>query len=251
MAINFGKQALIIVIGLVCLTWQPTVAYAQLDQAQLRNLVSGLDMLRDRLAYQRSLLDPDLAGKYPQTNPDSFFSVPGEVELALEYLLFAATADDRAKVESFILTCKRLDSYTKAYAKTVQIEKFEMNDAFHREKFRAFLRDNFPDLPEKNHVSPMETKARPPSGPPQKWVLDCGKPNCISGKIELEGDGGPFPSYAQAPPSTQASSVPKKAKPTPDEDLRPAWADLDLQYIAALDQVDELRKHFLKQLSSE
>ena len=152
-----------IIIGVMglALAWPAPPVQAQIERAQLLAIASGLDVLHDRLDYKRSLLNTFNKGSdFSCITPENIFSGSGELVVTLEFYLFAATSEGRAKIERLLQTFKQLDSAAEFYTKAL-------------------------------------------------W---------------------------------------KSCRP---HALALAWADLDMQYKVALDQIDELRNHVLKKLSSE
>ena len=258
-----------VVIGLV-FTLMSTTAQAELSREQLHSLVSGINILRDRLIYQRTMLNPD-GEERNFTNTGSRFEslVPEEFEVALGYILLVATAEDRDKADHLLQIFKRLDKDTSSYRVTVQRVKRESRyeldaafrkeiDAFHKERadrlrdFRKKMDASHKERDDnlKGQIGLLGKKPPTPDRQLQKpqalnSTPNCKNQNCISEKIGADRDYGPFPLYAKAPPSLH-----KKARLT-HEDLQSIWFNLDLQYETAFNEIDELLVHFLKQMSSE
>ena len=222
-------------------------AQAGLDREQLHSLVSGFDMLRDRLTYQRALLNHEGEGRIPPPPRPVYASlVPEEFEIALEFVLWLASAEERGKVENLLRTLEQLDSDTKAYKITVWEARWELGDAFRKEKIdrlkKIALQEEIVALEKEMKISAPAKQAHKPQT--LRPAPDCKKSNCISGKIGDDRDyNRPLPSYAQVP------APQKKAKLT-HEDLRSILANLDLQHETALKEIDELQKQFLKRIGN-
>ncbi|MCL2028911.1 MAG: hypothetical protein FWG97_00595 [Deltaproteobacteria bacterium] len=113
---------LVVIIGVMglVLSWSTFPAQAEFDREPLLDIASGLNVLRDRLSYKLTLINPDNEDrKFYCSKPVYVFSNSGEFVTALEFYLIAATAEDQAKMKRLIQTLRQLDSSAKVYLKTL------------------------------------------------------------------------------------------------------------------------------------
>ena len=262
MGLKFGKPLPVIrllffgsVLGLL-LAWPSASAKAELEQAQLRDLISGLNGLQERLTYKRTLLNLYHDGRNFSRTPQPHV-FPGsenyeEITIAFESSLFGATAEDRAEVDGLLQALRQLNQaidqveHALSAADRKRLYRFfqdslpespkagpERNEA-DRERLRRLFQDLLRESPEEGRVSPpaikslTSTKLSKPDNPG------------ISGSLATVYADEDFPSWARGP-SAEEKTCPAR------EEAAIAWAELNLQYDATLERINELRKYFLSQ----
>jgi hypothetical protein len=261
---NFWPLVFIGALGLL-LAWPPVPAVAQLGREQLHNLSSSLEVLRERLANQRALLSSDVeSNNFSWSMANAFFSETDEVQVAFESALIGATAEDRAKAANLLEAVKRLDEAGALYLAAVRkigpsiflsrprpaaprpklgpVEA-ERNEA-DRERLVEFFLALAPDSPDES-LKPLENKgqrssARPGMTGAEKSGADQEKMPALSGNTArgLADDVSLQDAQIQ-----WAEEQLKRAR----KEAWSIWHDLDSQYRATLDQIDQLLDYFQKQ----
>jgi len=267
----------------LALVWPAAPVQAQIDRSQLLDIASGLDILRDRLTYKRSLLNTNEKGRdFSCGAPENFFSDSGEFMVALEFYLVATTSEGHAKIDRLLQTLKQLDSaaeiYVKAVRKSCRITQapkdFKLTEAdqerlrevflsrfvedpyysydAQRKRLRALFGDYLQDMDtqEDGRTGPLEKKVQTLSRQPEtvspKKAPTEEVMGYASGSLAPGLESDVFPPYAVAPLEKKAQTQSRQPDELDRETTKLAWTDLDLQYKVALDQIDELRNYLLK-----
>lgn len=248
-----------VVLGLI-LAVSPVPARAELDRAQLRDLISGLNVLYDKLAYKRNLLNSDDEGHgFDYIVAGHGIQDSEELVIVLQSSIVGGTAEDRAQVQCLLQCFQKLNSAAEFYLATTwnarrnttlsrswARELRELNEA-EREKLADFFLSASSENLEANQddhkarPSPVSTGRSEAPGPGKQ---DTGREGVahLSGSLSPGLEGKVFPPWAR-------ESFPDKTARVARESVWLALADLKLQYDATLYQIDELRKGIRKKMS--